>query len=447
MENVKICPNCGRRISEKGIFCPFCGEEINEEPIGEEKLIKKPIAVKPQHTREMQQKISKHLELKNNVQKLKKKKEILELKINNYDRLSKNEIPDCRPNEDAPDMPVKNEGRGNLDVKWIAAAVAAFIECISAFIPWVSIYYGEIIQGMSISCSGFFGLVYDLSGGNDWIEYEREWLTPFVAIDLLGFIMLGVNIYFIWKILKKEKDLERLGFCAGGSGIFVGIALFLYKLFIRANVGEDFEWLAIRTQAGFWLTLIGGIVLVCIMQFYEEENKGVNLKLEVLNYDPVLPIRMKYLTITSENNGRLALELLYDEFEWTFIKDLTVDVQLVKQNGSVRTFIRSAVFDKKWEGVSTFQIPDEGYDFENIESAQVNIISYNMPKQQEIGSGYSGYSDYSVEDIRRVRASYGAPRIVICKEKNIDNEHQCSCGQMYSNKLNICPLCGKSRKG
>ena len=203
MENVKICPNCGRRISEKGIFCPFCGEEINEEPIGEEKLIKKPIAVKPQHTREMQQKISKHLELKNNVQKLKKKKEILELKINNYDRLSKNEIPDCRPNEDAPDMPVKNEGRGNLDVKWIAAAVAAFIECISAFIPWVSIYYGEIIQGMSISCSGFFGLVYDLSGGNDWIEYEREWLTPFVAIDLLGFIMLGVNIYFIWKILKK----------------------------------------------------------------------------------------------------------------------------------------------------------------------------------------------------------------------------------------------------
>ena len=57
------------------------------------------------------------------------------------------------------------------------------------------------------------------------------------------------------------------------------------------------------------------------------------------------------------------------------------------------------------------------------------------------------YSDYSVEDIRRVRSSYGAPRIVMCKEKNIGSEHQCSCGQIYSNKLNICPLCGKTRQG
>ena len=147
-------------------------------------------------------------------------------------------------------------------------------------------------------------------------------------------------------------------------------------------MGDDYEWIAIYTQIGFWLMFIGGIVLVCIMQFYEEENKKVNLKLEVLNYDPVIPIRMKHLTITSKNNGYLVLELLYDEFEWTFNEDLTVNIQLLKRNGSAWTLVRSAVFDKKGEGVTVFQIPDEGYDFENIESARVNILSYNISKQQ-----------------------------------------------------------------
>lgn len=446
MADVKICPNCGRRISIHGIFCPFCGEEIHEKAVVEKVVVEKPVPAKQEHTKEMQQKISKHLELKKKVQRLKKKKEILELKINNYDKLSRNEIPDCRPNEDAPDMATGSKRKEDFNIKWMAAAVVALIECISVFAPWVSIYYGRIIQGMSISCSGFFGLVYGLSGGNEWIEYQKDWLTPFVVIDLFGFIVLGLNTYFIWKILKKEKDLERLGFCAGGSGLFVVILLFLYKLFIQADSGNDYEWIAIHTQIGFWLMLIGGIVLICIMQFYDDENKGVDLKLEVLNYDPVLPIRMKYLTIISENSGGLALELSYDEFEWTFIEDLTVNVQLVKRNGSVRTLVRSAVFDKKWEGVSTFQIPDEGYDFENVESARINILSYNMPKQQEIGSGYSRYSDYSVEAIREARSAYGA-HTVMCREKNIGNEHQCSCGQIYSNKLSICPLCGKTRQG
>ena len=447
MEDVKICPNCGRRISAQGIFCPFCGEEINEKTVVEKVVVEKTAAAKRQHTKEMQQKISEHLELKKKVQKLKKKKEILELKINNYDKLSRNEIPDCRPNEDAPDMDFENKQKEAFDVKWTAAAVAAFIECISVFIPWVSIYYGRIIQGMSISCSGFFGLVYGLLGGNEWIEYQKDWLTPFVVIDLFGFIVLGLNAYFIWKVLKKEKDLEKLGFCAGGSGLFVVILLFLYKLFIRADAGDDYEWIAIHTQIGFWLMLIGGIVLLCIMQFYEVENKTVNLKLEVLNYDPVLPVRIRNLIVTREDDKRLKLELLYDELEWTFIQELTVDIQLVKKNGSVRTFVRNAVFLQQWEGTAVFQIPDEGYDFENIESVRVNILSYNLPKQQEIGCGYSVYSDYSVEDIRRVRSSYGAPRIVMCKEKNIGSEHQCSCGQIYSNKLNICPLCGKTRQG
>lgn len=448
MADVKICPDCGHRISVQGMFCPFCGGNINKESAVRRNVVEKSGSARLQFTKEMQQKISKRLELKKKVQRMKKKKEILELKINNYDRLSKNEIPGCRPNEDAPDMPVTgNRGKESVDIKWIAAAIAALVECISAFVPWISIYYAGIIQGMSVSCSGFWELICDLSGENEWFEYVREWISPFVAIDLLGFIMLGLNAYLIWKILKKEKDLERLGCYAGGSGILVVITLLVYKLFIENAAEEDFRWIEMHMQIGFWFMLIGGIALIYIVQFYKNENKGVDLKLEVLNYDPVIPIRMKYLTITNESNGCLQLELSYDEFEWTYIEELTVDVQLVKRNGSVRTLVRSAVFDKRWEGMSAFQIPDEGYDFRNIESAQINILSYNMSKQQETGSGYSGYSDYSVESIREARASYGAPRVVMCREKNIGGEHQCSCGQIYSKQLGICPLCGKIRQG
>lgn len=130
MADVKICPNCGRRISIHGIFCPFCGEEIHEKAVVEKVVVEKPVPAKQEHTKEMQQKISKHLELKKKVQRLKKKKEILELKINNYDKLSRNEIPDCRPNEDAPDMATGSKRKEDFNIKWMAAAVVALIECI-----------------------------------------------------------------------------------------------------------------------------------------------------------------------------------------------------------------------------------------------------------------------------------------------------------------------------
>lgn len=37
------------------------------------------------------------------------------------------------------------------------------------------------------------------------------------------------------------------------------------------------------------------------------------------------------------------------------------------------------------------------------------------------------------------------PRAVVCKEKNFIAGHCCSCGQIYSNELYICPLCGKKK--
>lgn len=37
--------------------------------------------------------------------------------------------------------------------------------------------------------------------------------------------------------------------------------------------------------------------------------------------------------------------------------------------------------------------------------------------------------------------------MVMCMERNIGENHQCCCGQVYSNKNNKCPLCGKERRG
>lgn len=61
------------------------------------------------------------------------------------------------------------------------------------------------------------------------------------------------------------------------------------------------------------------------------------------------------------------------------------------------------------------------------------------------GSGFSAYSDYSVDELRSAR--FANSNMVMCMERNIGENHQCCCGQVYSNKNNKCPLCGKERRG
>ena len=92
---------------------------------------------------------------------------------------------------------------------------------------------------------------------------------------------------------------------------------------------------------------------------------------------------------------------------------------------------------------------DAGYDLDGIASARINILAYNIYKSQkkheEKGSGISAYSDYSVDELRSAR--FASSNMVMCMEKNIGENHQCCCGQVYSNKNNKCPLCGKERRG
>ena len=109
--------------------------------------------------------------------------------------------------------------------------------------------------------------------------------------------MLFINGYFIAQVLQKRES-EVSGTIAGISGIVVSVAILLYKWYLDISMEEDgWRWISINTQVGVWLMLLAGIALICVIVFYksdteaETKNKS-NLEFEVMNYDPVLPIRM-----------------------------------------------------------------------------------------------------------------------------------------------------------
>ena len=275
----------------------------------------------------------------------------------------------------------------------------------------------------------------------------------FVFIIMMGFVMLFINGYFIVRVLQKRES-ETIGTIAGISGIVVSTAVLLYKWYLDSSMEEDgWQWLSVDTQAGLWLMLLAGIALIGVIVFYKSDTKAEtknksNLEFEVMNYDPVLPIRMKTLKIRKEND-KLILELIYAEFEWASIEEFIVDIQLVRYDGTVSTLVQNALFEKKGQNFARFQLQDAGYDLDGIASARINILAYNIyksrKKYEEKGSGFSAYSDYSVDELRSAR--FASPNMVMCMEKNIGENHQCCCGQVYSNKKNKCPLCGKERRG
>ena len=382
-----------------------------------------------------------------------KKKNSLGLKIYNYSKIIQKEIPCCERNKTAPNMPVIKTENSKMDVKWYIAACIAVLEFISGFMPWVSLYYADLFQGQTISCAGIFDLLNDISKFQDWTNSTPEVLGVFVFIIMFGFVMLFINGYFIAQVLQK-KESEVSGTIAGISGIVVSVAILLYKWNLDISMEEDnWKWISINTQVGVWLMLLAGIALICVIVFYKSDTEAEtknkpNLEFEVMNYDPVLPIRMKTLKIRKEN-GKLILELTYAEFEWASIEEFIVDIQLVRYDGTVNTFAQNALFEKKGQNFARFQLQDAGYDLDSIASARVNILGYNiyksLKKYEEKGSGFSAYSDYSVDELRSAR--FANSNMVMCMERNIGENHQCCCGQVYSNKNNKCPLCGKERRG
>ena len=319
--------------------------------------------------------------------------------------------------------------------------------------PWVTLNYGDYWEQEKISCSctHFFELASMVSRSND-LEFKNMF-GPLRFVSMIGFIMIFLNGIFIVRVLQK-KSSEQIGTSAGLSGIIVSLGSFLAILNLRSSL-EDNGWsgISVDTQVGVWMMLLAGIALICVIVFYKsdteiETKNKLDLELEVMNYDPVLPIRMKTLKIRKEND-KLILELTYAEFEWASIEEFIVDIQLVRYDGTVNTFAQNALFEKKGQNFARFQLQDAGYDLDSIASVRVNILVYNIYKSQkkyeEKGSGFSAYSDYSVDELRSAR--FASSNMVMCMEKNIGENHQCCCGQVYSNKNNKCPLCGKERRG
>lgn len=455
MAEVKRCSKCGREVPQIGSFCPFCGNIINDKVVVESRKVGRyeiDDDTQKKYRNDINSKLQKQKELENEKKNLLKKKKSLELKIDNYNKIIEKKIPHCERNKIAPDLPVTKIETSKVDTKWYIAAVIAVLEIISGFMPWVTLNYGDYWEQEKISCSctHFFELASMVSRSDD-LEFKNIF-GPLMFVSMIGFIMIFLNGFFIVKVLQK-KNSEQIGTSAGISGIIVSLGSLLAIWYVYSSL-EDNGWsgISVDAQAGAWIMLLAGIALICVIVFYKSDvgtqtRNRSEFEFEVMNYDPVLPIRIKTLKVSRENK-EITLELTYAEFEWVSIEEFIVDIQLVRYDGTVNTFVKNALFEKKGQNFARFQLQDAGYDLDGIASAGVNILAYNIYKSQkkyeEKGSGFSAYSDYSVDELRSAR--FANSNIVMCREKNIGEYHQCCCGQVYSNKNNVCPLCGKERR-
>lgn len=272
MTKVKKCSQCGKEVPQGGTFCPFCGNIINingKVESRESGRCEVDDDIQKKYRNDINEKLQKQKQLEYQKENLLKKKKSLGLKIDNYSKIMKKEIPRCERNKTAPNMPVIKTENSKMDVKWYIAAVIAVVEIISGFMPWVSLYYADLFQGQTISCAGIFDLLNDISKFEDWTNSTPEVLGVFVFIIMFGFVMLFINGYFIAQVLQKRES-EVSGTIAGISGIVVSVAILLYKWYLDISMEEDgWRWISINTQVGVWLMLLAGIALICVIVFYK----------------------------------------------------------------------------------------------------------------------------------------------------------------------------------
>ena len=208
MTKVKKCSQCGKEVPQGGTFCPFCGNIINingKVESRESGRCEVDDDIQKKYRNDINEKLQKQKQLEYQKRNLLKRKKSLGLKIDNYSKIMKKEIPRCERNKTAPNMPVIKTENSKMDVKWYIAAVIAVVEIISGFMPWVSLYYADLFQGQTISCAGIFDLLNDISKFEDWTNSTPEVLGVFVFIIMFGFVMLFINGYFIAQVLQKEN--------------------------------------------------------------------------------------------------------------------------------------------------------------------------------------------------------------------------------------------------
>ena len=144
MTKVKKCSQCGKEVPQGGTFCPFCGNIINingKVESRESGRCEVDDDIQKKYRNDINEKLQKQKQLEYQKENLLKKKKSLGLKIDNYSKIMKKEIPRCERNKTAPNMPVIKTENSKMDVKWYIAAVIAVVEIISGFMPWVSLYF------------------------------------------------------------------------------------------------------------------------------------------------------------------------------------------------------------------------------------------------------------------------------------------------------------------
>ena len=109
MTKVKKCSQCGKEVPQGGKFCPFCGNIINgngEVESRESGRCEVDDDTQKKYQTDINKKLQKQKDLEYQKENLLKKKKSLGLKIDNYSKIMKKEIPRCERNKTAPNMPV-----------------------------------------------------------------------------------------------------------------------------------------------------------------------------------------------------------------------------------------------------------------------------------------------------------------------------------------------------
>lgn len=354
------------------------------------------------------------------------------------------QIAGCYENSDVSDMrTVTIEKKNPLYVMLMLAV----LELVAGFVPWATIWYGEIISGESVSCISIPQLMQDMSYYQSWADdiFEIQGSMLFFAVLILSVVIL--DAWLLKEVIcKNEKGTVLWGKIVGGSGISVAGLFGVCVEMLKGDFSNE-EWriVSLRRDSGGWFMLIVSIGLLVAAfwceKIVQENRKKQIYEIEVLNYDPVLPVRIHELRI--QQGDYLKFNLICRQFDWKIIDTLVADIQLITEYGDIVTLSRNMAFTRLKNDQYSAKLSEVNYNFENIQSAKINIKSYSIENEMEAGSGYSVDSDYSLLEIKKLRAM--EPRAVVCKEKNFIAGHCCSCGQIYSNELYICPLCGKKK--
>ena len=118
--------------------------------------------------------------------------------------------------------------------------------------------------------------------------------------------------------------------------------MFLIVLSINSSLNK---WLTLRVGPGIWfLGIIGAFLVICACTGRKRKKEKLIYEWDVINFDPVLPIRCNKLKITQEYS--LELELTCEEFEWTNVEGIIAEVQMVKNTQNIETLARFVTFSK-----------------------------------------------------------------------------------------------------